>query len=150
MKIIPYKRYPSLHICKTKLCYFFDTQRENFFSDLLQQFSGKIVIYKTTHFNCPNNQYTLEPSIIFEYRQLNMDKASENLSEYLCKVNDPKLLSSLSKVFDQQRCNEDFRKYVRYIPASKYMFKVNNRNTRTRCKIWAKLTIKTPERRHWR
>ena len=30
------------------------------------------------------------------------------------------------------------------------MFKVNNRNTRARCKICSKLTIKTPERRHWR
>ena len=26
------------------------------------------------------------------------------------------------------------------------MFKVNNRNTRTRCEIYLKLTIKTPER----
>ena len=34
-------------------------------------------------------------------------------------------------------------------PASNYMFKVNNRNTRTRCEICSKLTIKTPERRHW-
>ena len=33
-------------------------------------------------------------------------------------------------------------------PADIYMFKVNNRNTRTRCKICSKLTIKTPERRH--
>ena len=30
-----------------------------------------------------------------------------------------------------------------------YLFKVNNRNTRTRCEICSKLTIKTPERRHW-
>ena len=29
------------------------------------------------------------------------------------------------------------------------MFKVNNRNPRTRCEISPKLTIKTPERRHW-
>ena len=29
------------------------------------------------------------------------------------------------------------------------MFKVNNRNTRTRCEIWSKLTIKTPERRYF-
>ena len=35
-------------------------------------------------------------------------------------------------------------------PAGNYMFKVNNRNTRTRCKICSKLTIKTPERRQWR
>ena len=26
-----------------------------------------------------------------------------------------------------------------------YMFKVNNRNTRKRCEIYSKLTIKTPE-----
>ena len=32
-------------------------------------------------------------------------------------------------------------------PAGNYMFKVNNRNTRTRCEICLKLTIKTPERR---
>ena len=27
---------------------------------------------------------------------------------------------------------------------------MNNRNTRTRCETWSKLTIKTPERRQWR
>ena len=30
------------------------------------------------------------------------------------------------------------------------MFKVNNRNTRIRCEIFSKLTVKTAERRHWR
>ena len=30
------------------------------------------------------------------------------------------------------------------------LFKVNTRNTRTRCEICSKLTIKVPERRHWR
>ena len=30
------------------------------------------------------------------------------------------------------------------------MFKINNRNTRTRYEIRSKLTIKTPERRQWR
>ena len=34
--------------------------------------------------------------------------------------------------------------------AGNYMFKVNNRNNRTRCEICSKLTIKTPERRQWR
>ena len=32
-------------------------------------------------------------------------------------------------------------------PARIYLLKVNNRNTRTRCEICSKLTIKTPERR---
>ena len=31
-----------------------------------------------------------------------------------------------------------------------HLFKVNNRNTRKRCKIRSKLTIKTPEHRLWR
>ena len=35
------------------------------------------------------------------------------------------------------------------IPAEKYMFKVNNRNIRTRFEICSKLTIKTPERCCW-
>ena len=35
-------------------------------------------------------------------------------------------------------------------PAGNYMFKVNNRNTRTRCEIRSKLTIKVAETRHWR
>ena len=34
-------------------------------------------------------------------------------------------------------------------PPSNYMFKVNNRNIRTRCEICSELTMKTPERRHW-
>ena len=37
-------------------------------------------------------------------------------------------------------------------PARNYMFKVNTRNTRTRCEICSKLTIKTlktPERCYW-
>ena len=32
-------------------------------------------------------------------------------------------------------------------PGGNYMFKVNNRNIRTKCEICSKLTIKTPERR---
>ena len=36
------------------------------------------------------------------------------------------------------------------IPAGIYLLKVNDRNTRTRCEICSKLTVKTPERRHLR
>ena len=35
-------------------------------------------------------------------------------------------------------------------PAGNYMFKVNNRNTRTKCEICSKLTIKAPKQSHWR
>ena len=40
-------------------------------------------------------------------------------------------------------------KFVRSNPASIYLLKVNNRNTRTRCDICSKLTIKTPEPYYW-
>ena len=38
--------------------------------------------------------------------------------------------------------------YVREkpIPEGNYMFKINNRNTRTRCEICSELTITAPER----
>ena len=36
-----------------------------------------------------------------------------------------------------------------YDPAGIYLLKVNNRNTRARCEICSKLTIKAPERCHW-
>ena len=41
-----------------------------------------------------------------------------------------------------------FRKKV--TPCNIYLFKFNNRNTRKRCGICSKLTIKTPERGDWR
>ena len=41
-----------------------------------------------------------------------------------------------------------FRKWA--TPAGIYLLKLNNRNTRTRCEMCSKLTLKIPERRHWR
>ena len=38
---------------------------------------------------------------------------------------------------------------VTHFPAGNYTFKVNSRNTRTKCEICLKLTIKTPERHRW-
>ena len=35
-------------------------------------------------------------------------------------------------------------------PVGNYLFKANNRITKTRCEICSKLTIKILERRHWR
>ena len=38
---------------------------------------------------------------------------------------------------------------VKCSPAGIYLLKVSNRNTRTRCEICSKLTIKRSERRQW-
>ena len=40
-------------------------------------------------------------------------------------------------------------KIVKMIPASIYLFKVNNGNTRKMCEICSKLTITTQERPYW-
>ena len=37
-----------------------------------------------------------------------------------------------------------------FFPDGTYLFKVNNGNTRRACEIYSELTIKTPERHHWR
>ena len=43
-----------------------------------------------------------------------------------------------------------FRLELTIKPVDTYLFKVNNRNTRTTSEIYSKLTIKTPERHHRR
>ena len=43
-----------------------------------------------------------------------------------------------------------FKVFSYQYPAGIYMLKVNNRNTRTRREISSKLTVRIPERRHWR
>ena len=48
-----------------------------------------------------------------------------------------------------RRTNRCWR-LVWIVQANIYLFKVNDRNTRTRCEMCSKLTLKTPKRRHWR
>ena len=50
----------------------------------------------------------------------------------------------MSKVVQVQHRTTWFRKSLNW-----HIFKVNNRNTRTRCEMSWKLTIKTPEWCHW-
>ena len=45
---------------------------------------------------------------------------------------------------------KQFREYSCSGPVCIYLLKVNNRNTGRRCEISSKLTIKTPQKRHWR
>ena len=49
---------------------------------------------------------------------------------------------------EKSHCDGD--ELTNNIPAGIFLLKVNNRNSRTRCEICSKLTIKTPERRLWR
>ena len=51
------------------------------------------------------------------------------------------------KLFHSFYCNKNLSD-ISFCPASIYLFKVKNRNSRKRCEICSKLTIKTLERRH--
>ena len=56
---------------------------------------------------------------------------------------------SQTRYNDKQKWYKNVYEYLQQTnPAGIYLLKVNNRNTRTRCEICSKLTIKTPERRH--
>ena len=67
-------------------------------------------------------------------------------------------LFALLKVLGKKTIEEDWieqldiqyrNNFYAWAPAGIYLLKVNNRNTRTRCEICSKSTIKTPERQ-WR
>ena len=52
------------------------------------------------------------------------------------------MLAKFWKILCSYQMDESF-------PAGIYLLKVNKRNSRTRCEICSKLTIKIPERHHW-
>ena len=55
-----------------------------------------------------------------------------------------------SLIFETPIKKRVFNSKITLIPVGIYLFKGYNRNTRARCEICSKLTIKTPERRQWR
>ena len=57
------------------------------------------------------------------------------------------LLGTVQQVHLALKIKSNEKIYLKKYPANIYLFKVNNENTRKRCEIGAKLTIKTPEGR---
>ena len=61
------------------------------------------------------------------------------------------ILKELRNITPQKlKVNSFLINHFQYNRAGNYMLKVKSRNTRTRCETCSKLTIKIPERRHWR
>ena len=56
----------------------------------------------------------------------------------------------LSKLISEEILIDTLRFFDFLYPAGIYLLKVDNRNTRARCEICSKLTVKTPEQCHWR
>ena len=54
------------------------------------------------------------------------------------------------KLYHKCLTGTQLRLFEGSIPANIYILKVNNRNTRKRCELCSKLTIKTPEPCRWR
>ena len=95
---------------------------------------------------------------MFKVNNRNTRTRCEICSKLICEsFNEVYKMYIFNKSLDKIRsadefwyCTRDLIKYAqncKIYPAGNYMFKVNNRNTRTRCEICSKLTIKTPERR---
>ena len=87
------------------------------------------------------------------FRQIKAGNFTINTSVEFCRAANKYVLlmkplfRQTSDILDEQN-NIDYSPSIR--PAGIYLLKVNNRNTRARCEICSKLTINTPERRHWR
>ena len=82
-------------------------------------------------------------SILSDYATVTLEKSAVEISKKV--ANEP--------LFDFYCMTSQLLNYLSpHFPVGNYMFKVNNINTRRRCEICSKLTLKTPERRykHWR
>ena len=55
-----------------------------------------------------------------------------------------------ASLMSDKKNNDNSRRVSFQFPAGNHMFKVNNRNNRTRCELRLKLTTKTQRRRQWR
>ena len=80
----------------------------------------------------------MEFQIVECYDLVTLTKESQ-----LCKAN-----TIFKKILKHKDTGNIKIKLTSSFPACNYIFKVNYRNTRTRCLICSKLTIKTPEC-HW-
>ena len=87
--------------------------------------------------------------IMTSWSSLRHDFMTDRQSQYLPLV----LVKSFFVVFWRFKMvrtfGNDSSTLILFYPTGNYMFTVNNRNAKTRCRICSKLTIKTPERRKW-
>ena len=83
---------------------------------------------------------------IWKFLWIDPRKTFQRKKPLLAKL---KLLHKVFQEFSKQFLHRYKRSKIKWNSAGIYMFKVNNRKTRLRCKICLKLIIKTPERRHW-
>ena len=75
-----------------------------------------------------------------------------NYSQLFCRMPPPKPLCNFVTIIGNFFSTHNFVEHLRTAflsllsssPDGNYMFKVNHRNTRTRCEICSKLTTKTP------
>ena len=97
---------------------------------------------------CRADFYMIGTSVM---KELNINTSQTSMEQNLNLIRAPLILGTT-----EESILEVIWQFARvsllsvFTPAGNYMFKVNDRNTKTRCEICSKLTIKIPERRHWR
>ena len=91
-----------------------------------------------------NHLTTFSHPDFFPTRNSNLDAALAG--EYILTLKNEYVISQLDCF---TYCNSRSSHWEAFSQPNIHLFKVNNRNTRARCKIRWKLTIKTPEQSHW-
>ena len=78
---------------------------------------------------------------------LSIKSNSYKLKQRIVRIAMKKEISTMKKKVQKRDIRKISSQLKQILPTGIYLFKVNNKNTRTRCEICSKLTIKTPERR---
>ena len=98
------------------------------------------IAQSVSNFRLVSVDCSLAGGLIAKKRNLSIDdKFGETFKRFLLSHNEIVKSRKLIILFHK-------RYWLKY-PAGNYMFKVSNRNTRTKCQICSKWTINTPERR---
>ena len=105
-------------------------------------------IWHTLHEKCPNPEFLLvRIAFYLDWIQENTDQKNLRIWTLFTQwqlAGKEAIFNNLSKPIELKLIST-----IWPYPAGSYMFKVSNRNTRAKCEICSKLTIKTPERHHW-
>ena len=82
--------------------------------------------------------------ILFSHKRFIFLVNTYSFSQHLDRICIKQKITLKRCVLGQKIVSDKFTK-LSIVPVRIYLLKVNNRNTRTRCEIRSKLTIKTPE-----
>ena len=79
-----------------------------------------------------------------------MSKVKKKKNRIIFLINQKITFNNFHMLIFQKHITKDFPFKCEHIWTNIWLFKVSNKNTRKRCEICSKVTIKTPEQSQWR